>query len=367
MNQQIQPTQQPNIPQEPQQPQPSPQPTPQPTIQPGIPQKQGLPTWIIIVIVVGAIVVLAGASYGAYWYFASQSTEPSPTDQGGIIPGQLPSGELDDETADWQAYTNEEYGFEVRYPENWATDKISQERSVIFYKSNAPKDFYGNIVPVIIIEVKDNTQQLPVNQWIENNKGNLVSKEGSEMVDGIEGSKIIEKGIVDYLVVYTGKDRIMYRISIPKDSEYLAVFNQILSTFKFIEVDETADWQTYRNEKYRYEIKYPGSWQTTYGFEVIQSIGDEEVINFADPNNMLNWVSVDVPLGVNIPIENSNNIKINNINFYKSTYGSGSDEELVVFFAIDKVGTYRFLFSGFYGENSEEFYRNILSTFKFIE
>ena len=279
----------------------------------------------------------------------------------------MPSGELDDETADWQAYTNEEYGFEVRYPENWATDKISQERSVIFYKSNAPKDFYGNIVPVIIIEVKDNTQQLPVNQWIENNKGNLVSKEGSEMVDGIEGSKIIEKGIVDYLVVYTGKDRIMYRISIPKDSEYLAVFNQILSTFKFIEVDETADWQTYRNEKYRYEIKYPGSWQTTYGFEVIQSIGDEEVINFADPNNMLNWVSVDVPLGVNIPIENSNNIKINNINFYKSTYGSGSDEELVVFFAIDKVGTYRFLFSGFYGENSEEFYRNILSTFKFIE
>ncbi len=132
---------------------------------------------------------------------------------------------------------------------------------------------------------------------------------------------------------------------------------------------DTSDWQTYTNEKYKYEIRYPNGWQTTYGFEFIQPTGDEETINFVDDvNSALNWVSVDIPLAVNIPIEDANNVKINNINFYRSTYGFDElDEEIIVFFAIDEIGTYRFLFRGFYGENPEEFYRNILSTFKFIE
>ena len=106
---------QPNIPQEPQQPQP----TLQPSIQPETPQKQSLPTWTIVLIVVGAIIVLAGASYGVYWYFASQPDEPSPTGQGGITPGQLPTGEPADETTDWQTYRNEKYGFSLSFLDEW--------------------------------------------------------------------------------------------------------------------------------------------------------------------------------------------------------------------------------------------------------
>ena len=40
------------------------------------------------------------------------------------------------------------------------------------------------------------------------------------------------------------------------DTGTRSVFRQILSTFKFIEPDETADWNVYRNEEYGYEIKY---------------------------------------------------------------------------------------------------------------
>jgi len=38
------------------------------------------------------------------------------------------------------------------------------------------------------------------------------------------------------------------------------LFNQILSTFRFIEPIDTSDWQTYRNQEFGFEVKYPEGW-----------------------------------------------------------------------------------------------------------
>ncbi len=48
------------------------------------------------------------------------------------------------------------------------------------------------------------------------------------------------------------------------------IFNQILSTFKFIEKGETVNWNTYRNEDYGYEIKYPSDWYKRYDGDIIE-------------------------------------------------------------------------------------------------
>jgi hypothetical protein len=53
------------------------------------------------------------------------------------------------------------------------------------------------------------------------------------------------------------------------------VFEKMLSTFKLISTeDETANWKTYRNEEYGFEIRYPSEWQYK---------ADKNYIGFYDP------------------------------------------------------------------------------------
>ncbi len=140
-----------------------------------------------------------------------------------------------DATSDWKIYRNEEYGYKVKYPRDWAAEKIS-ERSSSFYKTDAPQDLYGKPAFPITITIENNPQQLPIDQWIEQNKEDLIlSEKESIIIDETPGVKFIEAGMVSYLSVYVGKKSTIYRISTPDNSEYLSTFNQILSTFKWTE------------------------------------------------------------------------------------------------------------------------------------
>ena len=57
------------------------------------------------------------------------------------------------------------------------------------------------------------------------------------------------------------------------------IFNQVLSTFRFIGKAQTDNWETYKNEKYGFEVKIPEDWV------IIEPQGDQEefyglIINF---------------------------------------------------------------------------------------
>ena len=61
------------------------------------------------------------------------------------------------------------------------------------------------------------------------------------------------------------------------DQEIITDLFQILSTFKF--VDENADWKTYKNKKYGFEVKYPKGW-SFYETFFENSLGGDMTINF---------------------------------------------------------------------------------------
>ena len=236
--------QQSNISQESQQPQP----TPQPSLQPEIPQKQGLPTWAIIMIVIGVIVVLAGASYGVYWYFTSQPDEPLPIDQGEIGPDQLPTGEPADETTDWQIYQDEEYGFEVRYPLLWQVKQVNIDGGIIFEFNNEEKDYnleMGPVVP-IAISIRDDIYDSSIDKYLTNEQIKKILKDETVLIGGKKA--YIIQGVTppvyhDFRIIFE-KDKVFnfnsnaYTVKAVNQNDFNEVdkvFNQILSTFKFID------------------------------------------------------------------------------------------------------------------------------------
>ena len=96
------------------------------------------------------------------------------------------------------------------------------------------------------------------------------------------------------------------------------IFNQILSTFKFIEKDETANWKTYRNEEYGFKVKYPEDWEEINKTPAIMSFvckGSENNIIQIRNMDRENDISLTEQIKGRGDIE-PELVKINNKNFY---------------------------------------------------
>lgn len=182
---------------------------------------------IVLLMIVVAVV-------GALVYVVAKRKSPAPT----------PPASKDD-TVNWKTYSNQEYGFEFKYPGEWQL-RIEQE---------------GGLQKALPLGIKFDTGT-SLDLRIE---ADYHTFDYAESHVGFDGQKNIG-GKTVYFVNITGgtvywlkgtDNRAFSLAAKYPSSETPEVVYNIISTFQFTKTDQTAGWKTYVNAKYGFEIKYP--------------------------------------------------------------------------------------------------------------
>lgn len=174
------------------------------------------------VIAVGLVVLIL--LVGSIWWYMNKSTE-LPTNQP-IAPDQNNISE------GFKLYRNEEWGFEFQYPED------------LILKENLFKNYYSKFNLEVSIKT-DETHLAPVfdvnvvlSEFVESSFKNLEKTTSSVSVDGIVGVRYdyIFEGLPEIAIILPlGQNKIILgMLGTIKPNAYENIFNQILSTFKFL-------------------------------------------------------------------------------------------------------------------------------------
>jgi len=183
----------------------------------------------------------------------SELSAPSPKIQRSspaVSPSPSPTGA--DETANWELYTNQEFGYELKYPPNWNVlgpyggdyndlcTENPQNKPIIIFSIEKPEycGFVGEFLPpgeanlTIVTGSKYETLEGIVS---DNYEKITLSGENAVKYPFTETSDLPNVQATRIYLNHNSRGYLIFIKQIDKKGNYEPLFNQILSTFKFFD------------------------------------------------------------------------------------------------------------------------------------
>jgi len=221
-----------------------------------------IPTPLAILIILLVIAVIIGISL---WLCPKEETENVACTQetkicpdGSYVSRTGPNCEFagcpiieQNETADWQTYRNDKYGFEVKYPKEWIIikegeeSKVKLEKFVVFADEKEAErqgeKQAGEIRCAAGVYFYDNDKFLSLYDWAIDQWGKPENREAGKIIEmkinNLEGIKYEFMSMGTQTNVLFSKDNKVIDIQTTFDgcTDLNMIFTQMLSTFKFLE------------------------------------------------------------------------------------------------------------------------------------
>lgn len=200
------------------------------------------------IILVAVIVILLGA----VGYFALVKKPPKIAQQTNT-PAPIQTQTPKNETADWQTYKNDKYGFSFQYPQSWTVNDQS-------YSYNGQNYLSATLASPLIHGVPGAIRDAYFYITIFNDGRAWTHKEGINLsLQHSDGGAVPVNVGAQYL-----KSMAEYKIS-------QAIANTITNyhPITFTQQNETSSWKIFNDAVYGYSFKYPSNYVVKeYGTEV---------------------------------------------------------------------------------------------------
>lgn len=207
----------------------------------------------------------------------------------------------------WKTYRNDKYGYEMQYPISWSILPDNNTNYQKYFQLVNDKNEFD-----LSIAVYDSFNDSALERVKANNITNYLEEVWNTNPANYKGDHFYQMNLNDInayaendFQVHSNKDQFsiffenkgkiykIYFLGKAKYSDLSAEEKNSLSTFKFIDSNiETADWQTYRNDKYGFEFMYPKDWKV---------VGDTPVnVMIENKNKISGDISFDLSVDENI-------------------------------------------------------------------